>query len=563
MSTLTLHRFHGGIHPPEHKAESNGTPIAQLPLPPRLILPLRQHLGNAAEACVEVGQAVLKGQLVARAAGVVSAALHAPTSGTVIAIAPHTLPHPSGLAEPCLVIEPDGRDQWQQRTRFDWQTAGPRATRDYLCDMGVVGLGGAVFPSHVKLNVPADKGLDTLVINGAECEPYITCDDRLMRERAADIVAGIQIMRELMAAKSVRVGIEDNKPEALAAMKQAAANCDIDIIRLPTLYPSGGAKQLIKLLTGIEVPGGTRATALGVQCFNVGTAYSIQRAIVYGEPVISRIVTLTGNVARPQNVEALLGTPIHWLLDHAGNLPDTDRILMGGPLMGIELPSPFVPVVKASNCLLAASPRTLPKPRPAMPCIRCGECAAVCPAELQPQDLYWFTKAHQLGKAQEWHLFDCIECGACSYVCPSQIPLVDFYKVAKADIWAAERKKRAADQARQRHEYRAERLERDKNERAIRLAAKAADARKAAETAQAEAAANPVAAQAMADKQAIIQAALARAQAKRAEQIESPPLPQIVDSTAPVDSKQAMIQAAMARAAAKRASKPPDDPTNQ
>ncbi|MBB5019190.1 electron transport complex protein RnfC [Chitinivorax tropicus] len=556
-----LHRFHGGIHPPEHKTESNGPPIATLPLPPQLVLPLRQHLGNAAEACVHVDQMVLKGQIIARADGVVSAALHAPTSGTVTAIAAKPLPHPSQLAEPCIVIEPDGRDAWQTRQPFDWQAAGPRATRDHLCEMGVVGLGGAVFPSHIKLGTPSEAGIETLIINGAECEPYITCDDRLMRERAADIIGGIEIMRHLMQARSVKVGIEDNKPDAIAAMVAAAGGREIEIVPLPTLYPSGGAKQLIRLLTGIEVPGGTRATELGVQCFNVGTAYAIARAVWQGEPLISRIVTLAGNVQRPQNVEALLGTSVDWLMQWAGQRPDTDRILMGGPLMGIELPSPFVPVVKATNCLLAGSPRLLPKPGPAMPCIRCGECAQVCPAELQPQDLYWFAKAQQLGKAQEWHLFDCIECGACSYVCPSQIPLVQFYQAAKADIWDAERKKRAADQARLRHEFRAERLARDKAERAAKLASKAIEAQKAATAAKAEAATNPEAAQALADKQAIIQAALARAQAQR-QAADTPANPTPADTPAPaVDGKQALIQAAMARAAAKRAAQAtPDNP---
>jgi len=543
----TLHTFHGGIHPPENKQQSTGSPIATPPLPARLYLPLSQHLGNPAVPCVAVGERVLKGQRIAEADGAVSAALHAPTSGTVTAIAPHAYAHPSGLAETAIVIEADGRDEWQPRQGFAlWQSAPPAEVRRFLRDMGVVGLGGAVFPTSLKLASPS---LDTLVINGAECEPYISCDDLLMRERAADIVAGIAIVARLMQPKQVLIGIEDNKPEAIAAMRAACAGSDYRVVAVPTKYPSGGAKQLIRILTGIEVPHGQRSTELGVQCFNVGTVYTVARAVEHGEPVISRIVTLTGAVARPQNVEALLGTPAAELMAWAGLAPDNDSVIMGGPMMGFKLADTAAGLTKAGNCLIASSAELFPPRPPAMPCIRCGECADACPAELQPMDLYWFAKAKNFGKAQERNLFDCIECGACSYVCPSQLPLVDYYRFAKSEIWAAERDKKAADRARTRHEFRQFRIEREKTEKAQRLAERSAKTAAPQAAAPSPTAADkPAADQSAENKAAAIKAAMERAAALKAAGSAMP----TVQSE---EAKQAAIRAAMERAAAYKAAR--------
>uniref|UniRef100_E6QNE0 4Fe-4S ferredoxin-type domain-containing protein n=1 Tax=mine drainage metagenome TaxID=410659 RepID=E6QNE0_9ZZZZ len=338
---------------------------------------------------------------------------------------------------------------------------------------GVVGLGGAVFPSDLKLR-PGTHKIDTLILNGAECEPYITCDDMLMRERADEIIKGAEIMRWVLGADTILVGIEDNKPEAIAAMQVAAqtSSDNIQVITVPTLYPGGGAKQLIRVLTGIEVAAGVRSTEKGVQCFNVATAQSIYRAVEFGEPLVSRIVTVTGNVSDAQNLEVLIGTPVSDVVAYAGVLPDTDSYIMGGPMMGLPLPAASVSIVKAANCIIASSPKLFPPAPPAMPCIRCTRCAEVCPAELQPQDLYWFAKAREFGKAQEFSLFDCIECGACSYVCPSHIPLVQYYRFAKSEIWARESEKNASDAARERFEFREHRIEREKREKAEKLAAK-------------------------------------------------------------------------------------------
>lgn len=491
-----IFKFHGGIHPPENKSQSTQFPIQTLPLPARLFVPLQQHMGQAAQVCVQVGDMVYKGQTIANAQGSISAAIHAPTSGKIISIRPQTLTHPSGLADLCVEIAPDGLENWQAAPIFDYQHATHLDIRDYLRDMGVVGLGGALFPSHLKLGT-GQAALNTLIINAAECEPYISCDDMLLRERAADCLKGIAVIRDLLQAKEVLIGIEDNKPEAVQALKQAiqAGQWDYQLVVIPTLYPSGGAKQLIKLLTNIEVPHGMRATQFGVQCFNIATAYSVYQAIAQHQPVISRIVTITGNVERPQNVEVLLGTPIQDLLTYAGNKSDTTHCIMGGSMMGIPVFDLQAPISKASNCIIAASDKLFPaKPAP-MPCIRCAKCAEVCPAELQPQDLYWFAKSKNFAKAQESALFDCIECGACAFVCPSEIPLVDYYRFAKSEIWSAEREKKAADLARSRHEWHELRKEREKTEKAARLAAKTA----ALNTSSTES-----------EKQAKIQAALAR-----------------------------------------------------
>ncbi|MFP5403398.1 MAG: electron transport complex subunit RsxC [Gammaproteobacteria bacterium] len=511
----TLHRFKGGVHPPAHKIESNGRPIHTAPLPRTLVIPLRQHIGNPAKSVVEVGQRVLKGQLIAEADGYISAAVHASSSGTVTAIGPAPVPHVSGLPDDCITIETDGRDEWIARAPIDYAALAPGELRMRLRDMGLAGLGGAVFPSAVKLD-PGAHVCPTLILNGGECEPWITCDDLLMRTRADEILQGVTVMRHLLGSTEILVGIEDNKPEAIAAMQAAAAQLDfaVEVVAVPTVYPGGGAKQMIETLTGKQVPSGKLSTDIGIQVFNVGTAYALARAVFHGEPLISRLVTVTGHVLRPQNFEVLIGTPMQRLIDLAGDRDGTTGVLMGGPMMGVPMPSTEVPVVKATNCILVQSDDLFPPLPKMLPCIRCTRCADACPAELQPQELFRFAKAGDFGRAQEYHLFDCIECGCCSYVCPSHIPLVDYYRYAKSEIWARERDKRAADLARERHDFRQFRLEREKKEKAEKLAAKAQAKR--AELATEGTSGDKPASDADA-KKALIAAALARAQAKKAE----------------------------------------------
>lgn len=467
--------FPGGIHPPEHKSESNTTPILPGPLPAQLILPLNMHIGAPARPLVQVGDKVLKGQHLAEGNGTVSAPLHAPTSGTVVAIGPRPIQHPSGMDAQCLVLEPDGEDRWGDRASLDDPFAlSPGELLERIAEAGIVGLGGAGFPTSVKVSLGDHQRVRELIINGVECEPFITADDRLMRERAADIVQGIQVLQYLLNPERTLLGIEDNKPEAAAALRAAAVGADIDVRVVPTKYPSGGEKQLIQLLTGKEVGSGGLPIQVGVVCQNVGTAYALKRALFDGEPLISRITTVTGDaVARPGNYEILLGTPVAALLQHAGvDKTRLQRLVLGGPMMGFTLHNPAIPLVKTSNCLIAASTDLLPEPEPEQACIRCGACANACPASLLPQQLYWYAKNDDLERAQQQNLMDCIECGACAYVCPSHIPLVQYYRYAKGEIrtQAAERAK--ADRARERFEARQARVEKEQAEKEARRRAR-------------------------------------------------------------------------------------------
>lgn len=508
-----LFRFKGGVHPPQHKEMSNRRPIQTAALPKQLILPLHQHIGESSAPIVAVGDQVLKGQKIARAQGYVSASLHAPSSGTVVAIEERPIPHPSGLNAECMIIETDGEERWTDLRPEDqpYTEMDPSHLRNIIRSAGIVGLGGAGFPSYIKLN-PAGAEIETLILNGVECEPYITCDDMLMRERPQEIIAGARIMRHALQAKEVVIAVEDNKPEAYAALAQASAGEDIQVVQVPTLYPAGSEKQLIMVITGKECPANGLPYQIGVVVNNVGTAAAVHRAIDLGQPLISRIITVTGDgVVEAGNFEVLLGTPMQDLLDQCGGMSaDVDRVIMGGPMMGFAMQSTAVPVIKTTNCLLAAVHDNVAPPSEVLPCIRCGACADSCPVDLLPQQLQWYARAREFDYAQEYNLFDCIECGCCAYVCPSNIPLVHYFRYAKTEIWAQEREKEKADIARQRHEFRLARLEREKAEKAARLAKKK------------EAVKKPADAQGKDDKQAAIQAAMERAKAKKAVQTVKP-----------------------------------------
>ena len=516
-----LFKFKGGVKPDTNKTPSVQAPIGTAPIPKLLVVPLHQSIGGIPNPLVAAGERVLKGQKIGGPDKWISSAVHAPTSGMVIAVEERIASHPSGLPTLSVVIEPDGLDEWIERVPVDYAALEPEKVREILRDYGVVGLGGAVFPTHAKLTPAKSVPMDALVINGAECEPFMTCDDLLMRERPEEIVRGVGIFRDLLKPKRVLIGIEDNKPEAVAAMKAAVAAIgeDFEVIAVPTRYPAGGAKQLIRVLTGKEVPANKRSPEMGVQCFNVATAYTAWRAIAHGEPVLSRIVTVTGNVEQPRNWEVLLGTPIKDVIALGRPKADTNRFVMGGPMMGFEIPDTDSPVVKAANCIIAGSAALFPPPPPEMPCIRYGACAEACPHDLQPFEMYWFSRSKNFGKAQEYNIFDCIECGCCSYVCPSRIPLVQYFRFAKSEIWSRERDKNMADAAKARFEFRNERDEREKAEKAERLA-KAAAAKAAApkpapapETAAAPAAEAPTDADAA--KKAAIAAAMERARLQR------------------------------------------------
>lgn len=506
-----VYSFPGGLHLADHKAESNTSPIESMPLVARYWVPLRQHAGLPAEPVVAVGDLVLKGQLIGARGGRVSAAVHAPTSGQVTAIALHSLAHPSGLTDWCIAIEADGRDAAVAMTPLPWRERPLSELRANLVDMGLAGLGGAVFPSQIKLET-GQVEIETLILNAAECEPWITCDDRLMRERAEAVLGGAEVMRHLLGSRELLVGIEDNKPEAISALDQAARKlaAQAKIVVLPTRYPSGGAKQMIQLLTGLEVPTGKLSTDIGIQVFNVATAHALYRAVELGEPMLSRIVTITGHVSRPGNYEVRLGTPIDAVLKQAGGaLPGATGHLIGGPLMGFDLDSTQAPVTKAVNCVIVTHDALFPSRPGAMPCTRCGLCAQACPASLQPYEMYINAKAKNLDKAKAYHLADCIECGCCSYVCPSHIPLVDYYRFAKGELAGRERDQQAAELARERHEFHLFRQEREKQEKAERLGKKTSE-RVDTGSASSE---DPEAAR----KKALLEAAIEKARKAKAE----------------------------------------------
>ncbi len=503
-----IHRFHGGVHPPENKRQSVRTPIASAGIPPQLIVPLSQHIGAPAAPVVSPGDKVLKGQLIAEPQGLVSVPIHAPSSGEVVAVEDRLVPHISGHSAPCIVIDTDGRDAWiEHHGTPEFRALDDATLLECIRNAGIAGMGGAGFPSSVKLRVREGKTIDTLIINGTECEPYITADDVLMRERADAIVAGARILSHLTHPAETLIGIEDNKPESIEAMRAAIDGDDIRVVVFPTKYPSGGEKQLIEILTGKQVPSGGLPADVGVICQNVGTAAAVYDAVVRGRPLISRITTVTGEgVREPQNFEVLIGTPMSYLLAKAGyQEAASNRLIMGGPMMGFTVPDPAVPIIKTTNCLLAPTEAELPTPPPAQACIRCGMCATACPASLLPQQLFWFAQGKEYEKLEEHNLFDCIECGACSYVCPSHIPLVQYYRASKAEILQQRRDHAKAEHARQRFEARQERIEREEREKEAKRAARkqAAEAKVKGDSSDGE---DP------------IQAAIERARAKKAAQ---------------------------------------------
>ncbi|MBU2874435.1 electron transport complex subunit RsxC [Marinobacter salexigens] len=518
-STIKLWDFNGGIHPAENKELSTSRPIQSAGVPAQLVLPLQQHIGAPTEPTVAVGDVVLKGQKIADVSHGMGVPVHAPTSGVIESIGDYPVPHPSGMADRCIVLKPDGKDEWCERYPIaDYRSLERDEALAIIHSAGISGMGGAGFPTDIKLRPPRDRKVDTLILNGAECEPYITADDMTMRERANDVVAGLKVMAWILRPERCVIGIEDNKPEAAAALREATQGTQVELAVIPTKYPSGGEKQLIQILTGMEVPSGGIPADIGVMCQNVGTAVAVAKAIFEGSPLISRVVTVTGEaVINPGNFEVLLGTPLNYLLYQAGLQQDrVSRLILGGPMMGYTLTTTAVPVIKTTNCIIAAVASELPAPPPEQACIRCGQCAEVCPMELLPQQLFWHAKATEFEKAEHLNLFDCIECGACSYVCPSSIPLVQYYRYAKGEIRVQRAEQLKADRARERFEARQQRLEREQQEKELRRkerakAAAEAQANKKAEAERADA--NGEAADERAAKSALVEQALARKRA--------------------------------------------------
>lgn len=474
--------FPGGIYPPERKALSNQSPLAQPPLPRQVILPLTQHVGLAAEPIVSIGQRVRTGEVVARAQGMISASVHASITGTVSAIEERAVPHPSAAVGEyralCIIIEGEETgDDWLRMPGLDWRTCQDETLLERLQESGVVGLGGAGFPTAVKAQARQRHAIDTLIVNAAECEPYITADDLALRTYTKDILDGARLFARLCGAERILIGIEDNKPEAIDALRETLREGSniaddshappIELRVIATRYPSGGEKQLAQQLTGREVPSHGLPADIGVLCHNPGTLLAALRAVRDGEPLISRIVTLTGEaLARPGNVEARLGTSLQDLLAFAGvHANQVARLILGGPMMGYTLDSDALPLVKTANCLIAGTADEFPPTPIEQSCIRCGACELACPASLLPQQLYWFARGREHDKAELFNLFDCIECGACAYVCPSHIPLVQYYRASKGEIRTREQEARRAVHARHRFEFRQARIAREEAEK--------------------------------------------------------------------------------------------------
>jgi electron transport complex protein RnfC len=479
--------FLGGIALRQRKRDSTSIHVKQAAMPNQLILPLQQHIGSPAEPVVKIGEKVGKYQAIARASDIVSAPIHAPTSGKVVAITKHAIPHPSGLTATCIMIEPDGldKDRRKEKRHRNYHEHSPEEIRTMICVSGIVGLGGAGFPSHLKLD-SKNKVVDTLIINAAECEPFITCDEMLIREQATEIIEGILIIRHALQAKKCIIGIENHKTPAINALKLALQNLTlqgltlegnddwIELVTVPTVYPTGGEKQLIQMLTGKEVPSHGIPLDINMVCHNVATAYAVCRAVEHGEALVSRITTIAGSVAKASNLNVLIGTPICDLIDQVGgNRRTMNKLIIGGPMMGYAVNSDKVPVIKTTNCILVTSVISdVPlssRSEQAMPCIRCGDCATVCPIGLLPQQLYWHARSKDFDKVQDYNIFDCIECGCCDYVCPSHIPLVQYYRYAKSEIWAKEKETTISNFSRERFNFHEFRLEREKQERAERL----------------------------------------------------------------------------------------------
>ncbi|VFP82788.1 Electron transport complex subunit RsxC [Candidatus Erwinia haradaeae] len=455
--------FKGGIYPPNMKAQSNSTPLRRLPLPMSFIVPIQQHVGPESEIGIKVGDKVLRGQALTFGNDRMLP-IHAPTSGVVTKIAQHMTAH-TLMLETCLFIQPDGEDQWCNTPQLsNYHDIARSKIIERIQQSGIAGLGGAGFPTARKIQFGLNK-VKTLIINAAECEPYVTADDRLMQECSKEVIEGIRILAWILQANEVLIGIENNKPQAILSLQKALSHTtDICLCVIPTKYPSGGAQQLIKVLTGKEIPRGGHAPEIGIIVQNISTAFAVKRAIINGESLTERVVTITGSsIVRPGNIWVRLGTPVSHLLKYAGLYPEIQQIIiMGGALMGVHLQNYYVPIVKTTNCIVAPSTKELKQKKQEESCIRCGKCADVCPVSLLPQQLYWFSQGHDHVKARAYNIADCIECGACAYVCPSHIPLVHYYQKEKALIQAIDLENQRSKLAKARFEARKKRLLRER-----------------------------------------------------------------------------------------------------
>lgn len=456
-------QFPGGIALNTHKLL---TEISQSILPPELVYPLLQHSDSYAMPIVHPGERVLKGQVIAIPNGAFTTPIHAASSGIIRKISARVIAHPSGLKDSCIVLDTDGLDE-AITTKLcpNFQLETPASLRVKISQAGIVGLGGAAFPTAEKL--ATSQAIHTLIINGAECEPYISCDVSLMQAHAEQVIQGVLIMQHILQAGRCMIAIENTLPTVQQALLGAASGQDMQIVTVPAIYPTGGEKQLINVLTGQKIPANALPSEHGIVCQNVGTAYAVYQAICLGQALIERIITVTGaGVKQAKNIRARIGTPIKHLIEQCGGYhPNVQRLIMGGSMMGIALSSDDIAVTKATNCLLTMTASDLAQSQTPMPCIRCGDCAGVCPVEILPQQLYWYSRSRQLEQCQDYQLFDCIECGCCDIVCPSHIPLVQSFRSAKGELIIKGQQSSQASLAKKRYQNQQQRREKETQEK--------------------------------------------------------------------------------------------------
>jgi len=473
--------FAGGITPDMSKWTAHQS-IETCPLPPVFIVPMKQHIGQACTPLVSIGDTVLRGQKIAKSEGYLSVPVHAPTSGKIIKIEEHAIPHPSGMGLPAIFIEPDGKDERDNNLlpMCDWPALDAAELRERVRLCGIAGLGGAAFPTFIKLLQDRRNPIETVILNGIECEPFLTNDHRLMLEHSQEIILGMHIIMHMVGAKQGIIAIEDNKTDAIAMMQQtlhthinqnAELHHQIQVTSLPTRYPQGGEKQLIEALTGKQIPAGKLPMHIGVLCQNIGTTKAIHDAIILGHPLTERTITVSGDaVPKPANLHVRIGTPMRFIYAQRG-LENFDgiQILHGGPMMGERMRHADIPVIKSTTGLLAFSQAFFsPAHQVEEPCIRCGHCSQACPISLVPNLLADHCRNDQLEKAADYQLFDCIECGACSYVCPSHIPLVHYFRYGKGQTAQVRREQSFAEVSRLRSSSREDRLQREKDEKAAK-----------------------------------------------------------------------------------------------
>lgn len=446
MLKNALKTFRGGIHPPGEKQRTEKKPLEVMPPPDRVVVPLRQHTGAPARATVKVGDHVRVGDVIGKGPGFVTTVMHASISGEIVSILPR--PHPVFRSCESVEIKADGKDEWALGTacsRGQAELLAPEEIKKTVTESGIVGLGGAAFPTHVKLSPPPEKKINLYILNGAECEPFLTADDRIMQERTDDIVLGLRLMMRAIGVHRAIIGVEVNKPDSIARMKEAVANMgNIEVVRLRTKYPQGSEKQLIHVLTGRQIPRGGLPMDVGVAINNVGTALAVTEAVCDGKPLVERAVTVTGTaIAEPKNLKIRIGTAFKDVVDYCGGFTVAPaKVLMGGPMMGIAQYTLDVPVIKGTSGIVGLAPQNVAMVE-SHTCIRCGRCVNACPMYLVPSALGILCERHKFEEARENGLMDCVECGCCTYICPAGRPMVHMFKFGKMELFKIAQKKRA------------------------------------------------------------------------------------------------------------------------